>query len=96
MDYIPGLQFFLLLQLLDVATTAVGFSVGLGEASPFIRSLMQAGPMTGLLASKLIALMLAAFCIRTSRYNVIRYVNVWYSALVVWNVTLIVVRLKFF
>ena len=88
-DRIPGLQFFLLLQLLDVVTTAIGFRVGLGEASPFIRYLMQVGPLTGLLVSKVIAILLAGFCIRSGRYHVIRYVNYWYAALVAWNITLI-------
>ena len=86
---IPGLHLFLVLQLLDVLTTMIGFRVGLGEASPFIRHLMQLGPLTGLLASKTIAIFLAGFCIWSARYHVIRYVNYWYGALVVWNVALI-------
>jgi len=88
-DRIPGVQLFLLLQLLDVVTTIIGFRVGLSEASPFIRYIMQLGPVTGLLASKMIAMLLAGFCIWSGRYHVIRYVNYWYGALVVWNVALI-------
>ena len=95
-DRIPGLQFFLLLQILDVVTTAVGFRVGLGEASPFIRYLMQVGPMGGLLGSKVVAMLLAGFCIWSGRFQVIRYVNVWYSALVLWNLLLISLRLGAF
>lgn len=88
-DRIPGLQLFLLLQLLDAATTVIGFQFGLGEASPFVRYVMRFGPVTGLLLSKVIAILLAGFCVRSGRYQVIRYVNYWYSALVLWNVTLI-------
>ena len=88
-DHIPGLQLFLFLQLLDVLTTAIGLELGLGEASPFVRFIMQVGPMTGLLASKAIAIFLAAFCVWSGRYQVIRYINYWYVALVAWNMALI-------
>ena len=91
-ERIHGLHYFLLLQLLDVVTTIIGFEVGLSEASPFIRYMMQLGPITGLLASKVVAILLAAFCIASGRYQVIRYVNYWYTALVAWNVTLILSR----
>jgi hypothetical protein len=72
----------------------IGFRFGLGEASPFIQYLMHAGPTAGVLASKMIAILLAGFCIRSGRYRVIRYINVWYAALVVWNVLLISARLR--
>src|SRR5262245_18954461 len=83
---IPGLHLFLLLQLLAVVTTLIGFQFGLGEASPFIRYLMQVGPTVGVIASKGVAVLLAAFCIASGRTRVIRYINFWYAALVVWNV----------
>ena len=86
---IRSVQLFLLLQLLDVVTTIIGFRVGLSEASPFVRYVMQLGPVTGLLASKMIAMLLAGFCVSSGRYHVIRHVNYWYGALVVWNVSLI-------
>ena len=89
MDRIVGLQLFLLLQLLDVLTTLIGLRLGLGEASPFIRYLLQLGPMAGLLASKMVAISLAGFCAWSGRHQVIRYVNCWYGTLVVWNVALI-------
>jgi len=89
-ERIPGLQVFLFLQLLDVLTTLIGFEKGLTEASPFVRFLVQFGPMTGLFASKAIAIMLAGFCVWSGRYQVIRYINYWYAALVLWNVALIV------
>ena len=91
-ERIFGLQHFLLLQLLDVVTTIIGFEVGLSEASPFIRYMMQVGPIAGLLLSKVVAILLAAFCIASGRYQVIRYVNFWYAALVAWNFALILSR----
>jgi len=92
---VPGslnVQIFLYLQMLDVLTTWLGFRLGLGEASPFIRFLIGFGPMAGLLASKLVALGLGGFCVWSGRYQVIRLVNYWYAALVVWNLTLILSR----
>ena len=45
-------QIFIYLQLLDLLTTLVGFKLGAGEASPFIRVLMHVGPAFGVVASK--------------------------------------------
>lgn len=90
MDRIAGLRIFLLLQLLDVVTTLAGLQAGLGEASPFIRYMMQLGPVMGLMASKIVAILLAGFCVWSGRHQVIRYVNFWYAAVVLWNLTLII------
>jgi hypothetical protein len=49
-------QAFLYLQLLDLLTTLLGFRLGAAEASPFIRLIMHAGPVTGVIASKVLAL----------------------------------------
>jgi hypothetical protein len=84
-----GLQVFLYLQILDVLTTWLGFRTGLSEASPFIRYMMQLGPLAGLLASKAVALLLAGYCVWSGRLHVIRLINYWYAALVLWNLALI-------
>jgi hypothetical protein len=84
-----NVQVFLYLQMLDVLTSWLGFRVGLMEASPVVRLLLGFGPMAGLLASKLIALGLGGFCVWSGRYQVIRLINYWYAALVVWNLALI-------
>lgn len=78
-------QVFIYLQLLDLLTTLVGFKMGAGEASPFIRMLMQAGPATGVAISKLIALGLGGLCIYLQKQHLIRWATYWYGALVVWN-----------
>ncbi len=87
-----SLHVFLYLQVLDVITTWVGFRMGLGEASPFVRLLMSLGPLAGLLASKVVAVLLGAICVWRRQYHVIRMVNYWYAALVAWNLSLIVSR----
>jgi hypothetical protein len=78
-------QVFVYLQLLDLLTTLVGFRVGAAEASPFIRALMHAGPMVGVVLSKLLALGLGGYCIYTKKLGLIRLINYWYGGLVVWN-----------
>jgi hypothetical protein len=78
-------QVFVYLQLLDLLTTLVGFKLGATEASPFIRLLMHAGPATGVLASKLLALGLGAICLHYKKNHLIRWVSYWYGGLIVWN-----------
>jgi hypothetical protein len=78
-------QIFIYLQLLDLLTTLVGFKLGAAEASPFIRMLMHAGPAVGVLASKVLALGLGAFCVYAHKQHLIRLATYWYGGLVVWN-----------
>ena len=84
-------QVFIYLQLLDLLTTLVGFKMGAGEASPFIRLLMQAGPATGVAISKLIALALGGLCLYLKKQHLIRWATYWYGALVVWNLMVMLV-----
>ena len=80
-----ALEVFLYLQVLDVLSTLIGFSLGNAEASPFIRLLVRWGPLGGLAASKLCAVVLVLVCYRLRRTGLIRWVNYWYAALIVWN-----------
>ncbi len=84
-----GLAIFAVLQLLDVLTTLFGMHYGAQEASPFIRTLMHLGPLTGLLASKLVAFGIAGMCIWTRRVRVVKWINLWYAGLVIWNLHII-------
>lgn len=83
------IQVFIYLQLLDFLTTLVGFKLGAGEASPFIRLLMHAGPAAGVAASKAIALGLGGLCLYVKRPHLIRWASYWYCALIVWNLMII-------
>jgi len=78
-------QIFIYLQLLDLLTTLVGFRLGAAEASPFIRMLMHAGPGTGVMLSKLLALGLGGLCVYLRKHHLIRWATYWYGGLVVWN-----------
>ena len=44
---LPYIHFFVYLQVLDLLTTLVGLKFGVGEASPFVRLLMNWGPAVG-------------------------------------------------
>ncbi|HUI57607.1 MAG TPA: DUF5658 family protein [Bryobacteraceae bacterium] len=77
---------FIYLQLLDLLTTLVGFRLGASEASPFIRMLMMGGgTAAGVMASKVLALALGAFCVYAKKNRLIRWASYWYGGLVVWN-----------
>jgi hypothetical protein len=78
-------QIFVYLQLLDLLTTLVGFRVGAGEASPFIRMMMHVGPAAGVVASKVIALGIGGLCVHLQKEHVIRWISYWYGGIVVWN-----------
>jgi hypothetical protein len=84
-----AIQVFLYLQLLDLLTTLVGLKLGAGEASPFVRLLIQAGPTAGVLLSKMVALSLGAACVALHRVHLIRWICYWYAGLVVWNLFVI-------
>ncbi|MGI8992499.1 MAG: hypothetical protein ACR2I2_23320 [Bryobacteraceae bacterium] len=63
----------------------VGFRLGLSEASPFLRVLAHAGPVKAILFSKVLALGIAGLCAALNRGAILRRINYWYAALVVWN-----------
>jgi Domain of unknown function (DUF5658) len=86
-------QAFIYFQVLDLITTLVGFRLGASEASPFIRLLMNAGPMAGVLASKLLALALGGACVYFRRRHLLRWASYWYAALVMWNLLVILAAL---
>jgi hypothetical protein len=82
-------QIFLYLQLLDFLTTLLGFKLGATEVSPFVRYLVHLGPVAGVAASKVMALLIAGLCLWLGRAHVVRWVCYWYAALVVWNIWII-------
>jgi len=79
------IEVFLYLQVLDILTTLIGFSLGNSEASPFVRLMVHWGPFTGLVLSKILAVGLAFTCLLLHRRKLIVWINYWYAAIVVWN-----------
>jgi len=85
------LQFFVYLQVLDLLTTLIGFRVGAAEASPFVRSLMHAGPAFGVCLSKLIALAIGAVCVYANKWRALEWITLGSAVLVAWNLMVIFV-----
>jgi hypothetical protein len=65
--------------------------LGVPEASPFVRSLMHYGPGFAVAASKIMAISLAGLCVALNRTHLVRWINYWYAALIVWNLCSILV-----
>ena len=85
----PSLTVFVVLQVLDILTTLIGLNVGAQEASIFVGRLMNAGPVAGLLISKILGVALVAMALKFRRTRVIVFLNYWFAAVVSWNLLLI-------
>lgn len=81
------------LQVLDVLTTLAFLAHGVEEANPIVRFFLEAAPapLAGLVVVKLVGMALALYCWRRGRRSLLARVNVFYAALVAWNVMAIVV-----
>jgi hypothetical protein len=86
----PSLSLFVALQVLDLLTTMIGLQIGAAEGSVFIGRLIQAGPLAGLLISKIMAVLLAALSLKFRRPRVIVFLNFWSALVVAWNLLMIV------
>jgi hypothetical protein len=87
----PSLTVFVILQVLDVLTTLMGLRMGAHETSIFIGQLMNAGPVGGLLLSKIFAVFLVASALRFKRPRLVVFLNYWFAAVITWNLTMIVI-----
>jgi hypothetical protein len=78
---------FSYLQLLDILTTLVFLASGVHEANPVVRLAMitARSPLWGLLVLKLCAVGGALYCTRTARTRLLTRINLFFAALVVWN-----------
>lgn len=83
------LQLFILLQMMDITTTLVAIAMGGGEKNPIVGYFMNAGPIAGLLISKSVVIALACGGAFLQKYNGIKCANAVFSAVIVWNVTVI-------
>ena len=85
----PSLTVFVFLQVLDILTTLIGLSLGAGEASAFVATLMHLGPIQGLLISKILAVILVLIALRRRQPRIVVLANFWFAGLVTWNLALI-------
>ena len=82
---VPAIGIFLGLQVLDVLTTLIGLHYGAQEGSTFIGRLIERGPLTGLIISKILAAGLAAFAVFLNRKRLLVFLNIWFGGVVLWN-----------
>ena len=80
---------FIFLQVADVATTMTALQMGGDEKNPLLRHLMPIGSLQGLILSKVMVLAIAVAAVVTGRYFVLRWSNVLFAGVVVWNLTII-------
>lgn len=75
------------LQVLDVLSTLAFLANGVAEANPFVQFLMNSAghPLAGLLAVKVLAILIGLYCQFRGRFRALRRANVFFAGLVVWN-----------
>ncbi len=75
------------LQLLDVLTTLACLGHRVQESNPLVKMLMHSAgsPAGGLFLTKAVAFAIALYCWRRSREKLLWGINLFYSAVVVWN-----------
>jgi hypothetical protein len=67
---------------------------GGGEQNPLVSRFMVIGTLPGLILSKVVVLAVAAAIIRFHRFRVIRWANIVFGAIILWNIG-VIVRLAF-
>lgn len=82
---------FAFLQTLDILTTLVFLSLGVQEANPLVQwAMAHVGTAAGgLLLVKVAAIGLALFCWRRQRMSLLSRANLFFTCLVLWNLTAI-------
>jgi hypothetical protein len=77
---------------LDFLTTLVFLAHRVEESNPLVKLLMRfaGSPIGGLVAIKLLAFGIALYCWRRSREKLLWGINLFYSAVVVWNLVALV------
>ena len=84
-----ALIFFLALQIADVLSTLCAFALGGFESNPIVARLVSLGPVAGLLVAKFIVVGLVGVLLWRGGLRRIRTVNLAYSVIVLWNLSII-------
>ena len=81
------------LQVLDFLTTVAFMAIGVQEGNPLVRLAISVlpNPLGGLLAVKVIALMLGLYCWRLGRQQVLSRINIGFALLVAWNLVALII-----
>lgn len=83
------------LQALDLLTTLAFLMASVEEANPLVRQAMAlaGSPLAGLVLVKMAALALGLVCWRTGRLRLLQRANVFFAALVAWNLVCLLLGL---
>ena len=89
---------FTYLQMLDVLTTIAFLMQGVAEANPIVNWAMDTGPtpVVGLVMLKCAAFALALVCFAQARHKLLQRVNVFFAALVAWNLLALIMASPIF
>ena len=81
------------LQILDFLTTIAFLVEGVQEGNPLVRFAISAGsnPLGGLLAVKMLAVLLGVYCWRLGRQKLLLRINVLFAVLIAWNLVALIV-----
>ncbi len=84
---------FAYLQTLDLLSTAAFLLRGVSEGNPFVRLMIHISPnpMWGLAFVKCLAVALALACVKMGKTSFLSKINMFYAALIVWNLFCLVV-----
>ena len=80
------------LQLLDFLTTVAFLINGVREGNPVVRFAIDVAPnpLGGLLAVKIVAVMLGFYCWRLGRSRTLTRINIMFALLVAWNLAALI------
>src|SRR5438105_506112 len=81
------------LQVLDFLTTVAFMAIGVQEGNPVVRLVitMLPSPLGGLLAVKVVAMILGLYCWRMGRQQLLSRINIGFALLVAWNLVALIV-----
>lgn len=81
------------LQVLDFLTTIAFLLNGVREGNPLVRLAIEyaPGPVSGLLAVKIIAVVLGIYCWRSGRLRLLGRMNIMFALVVAWNLLALIV-----
>jgi len=80
------------LQVLDFLTTIAFLVNGVREGNPLVRLALTLGPnpLESLLAVKILALMLGAYCWRMGRRQLLSRINLLFALVIAWNLVALI------
>jgi hypothetical protein len=81
------------LQILDFLTTIAFLVNGVQEANPMVRLALKVSPspIGGLVAVKILALMLGLYCWRMGRQRLLGRINIIFALVIAWNLVALIV-----